>query len=223
MDAKLTKLPPLLRSMIRVTDGCWYAFNTLGKPTALFWNVETNLSTPIPAFVFQTFGGTHQKGQRFVRTCGHNMCVNPVHMLQATPENRLIDYIERRGNDECWPWIGAQSVDGYGVITAHGKVKHAHRAAYERAHGRIPDGLVIRHMCNNPLCCNPKHLQRGTRKDNSEDIVKSGLSFLMGRHEGDTEAVDAAVADVIGGMTASAAARKHGCSRVSVWRRMNPK
>lgn len=33
----------------------------------------------------------------------------------------------------------------------------------------IPEGLVIRHMCHTPRCCNPQHLQCGTNADNYDD------------------------------------------------------
>lgn len=35
----------------------------------------------------------------------------------------------------------------------------AHRVAYEKHYGRIPDGLVIDHLCRNGLCINPVHLE----------------------------------------------------------------
>ena len=42
----------------------------------------------------------------------------------------------------------------------------AHRVAYEKAYGPIPEGLVIDHLCRNGLCVNPEHLEAVTRKEN---------------------------------------------------------
>jgi predicted XRE-type DNA-binding protein len=77
---------------------------------------------------------------------------------------------------ECWLWAGPVSVYGYGVyskkISEEQKVsKPAHREAYERTFGEIPDGQVIRHSCDNRKCCNPGHLSAGTHADNVLDKV----------------------------------------------------
>jgi hypothetical protein len=52
----------------------------------------------------------------------------------------------------------------------------AHRFIYEKNHGPIPDGLVIRHTCDNKKCINPAHLIIGTQKENLQDC------FDRGRH-----------------------------------------
>lgn len=66
----------------------------------------------------------------------------------------------------CWLWIGAAGRLGYGNFWIGGKnFQPAHRYAYERAHG--PAGpLEIDHLCRNPSCVNPKHLEAVTHKVN---------------------------------------------------------
>lgn len=58
----------------------------------------------------------------------------------------------------------------------------AHRIAYELTHGEdSAKGKVVRHKCDNPLCCNPNHLELGTHKDNMNDKMKRGRGrFLKG-------------------------------------------
>jgi len=50
----------------------------------------------------------------------------------------------------------------------------AHRASYLLNKGKIPDGLVVRHRCDNPICVNPDHLTVGTQKDNMQDCLQRG-------------------------------------------------
>ncbi len=78
-----------------------------------------------------------------------------------------------RGEDDCWPWHGGTFLkDGYGRVKFLEVDDHAHRIAYKEHVGSIPEGLVIRHSCDNPICCNYKrHLLLGTVKDNSQDAV----------------------------------------------------
>ncbi len=83
----------------------------------------------------------------------------------------------RRSDHQCWPWQGATRGMGYGQIAefVNGtrKTKATHRLAWEFAMGPIPRGLVVRHVCHNPACCNPSHLMLGTHKDNFQDKIKA--------------------------------------------------
>lgn len=77
--------------------------------------------------------------------------------------------------DECWNWKGGQQSKGYGSFgVGGGKTALAHRVAYEFERGPIPDGLLVRHRCDNRLCCNPAHLELGTIADNNRDAVERG-------------------------------------------------
>lgn len=77
----------------------------------------------------------------------------------------------------CWEYNGSRTVQGYGRISVKGVTKKAHRVAYESVHGPIPEGMVIRHTCDNPPCVNPDHLIIGTHQDNADDMVSRGRSF----------------------------------------------
>lgn len=66
--------------------------------------------------------------------------------------------------------------DGHATIRTGGKEKYAHRIAYEQAFGEIPEGLVVRHKCDNPNCINPNHLELGTHGDNVKDRMERGRS-----------------------------------------------
>lgn len=74
----------------------------------------------------------------------------------------------------CWLWKGQRRGRGYGVIAVHHRKRYAHRMAWELTHGPIPEGLQIMHICDNPPCVNPAHLQLGSPKDNSVDAMNKG-------------------------------------------------
>lgn len=70
---------------------------------------------------------------------------------------------------ECWVWQGAKKTGtGYGYFHAvSGTTVRAHRWAYEQMVGPIPDGLQLDHLCRNPSCVNPSHLDPVTAKVNT--------------------------------------------------------
>lgn len=88
---------------------------------------------------------------------------------------RYADRVTPGEPDACWEWTGAVASRGYGHTHFRGEHVYAHRAAYESIHGvGSADGLVVRHKCDNPPCCNPAHLLIGTHKDNMADMWERG-------------------------------------------------
>lgn len=92
--------------------------------------------------------------------------------------------------DNCWNWTAAKVTDGYGVITIDGKHVMAHRFSYQIHKGPIPPGLVVDHMCHNPACVNPQHLQAVTHKQNCENQAgphrdnRTGVRGVIKHHNG---------------------------------------
>jgi DNA-binding transcriptional regulator YiaG len=92
--------------------------------------------------------------------------------------------VDKRGPDECWPWIGWRNTNGYGRFELFGKAYYAHRAVFSLAYPEVQLDLnapaskhahgFIRHKCDNPICCNPAHLELGTHADNMRDKVERG-------------------------------------------------
>lgn len=88
-------------------------------------------------------------------------------------------YLKEDVQTGCIEWIGHRVRGGYGQVNKDGKDAYAHRVAYERQHGEIPDGLRVLHRCDNPPCCNPDHLFLGTHADNMRDKAAKGRSASM--------------------------------------------
>jgi len=82
----------------------------------------------------------------------------------------------------CWEWAGALNANGYGTFRKGGKVNAAHRVSYTIHVGAIPEGLLVRHKCDNPPCVNPAHLELGTQAQNVEDMVMRRRNRVGERH-----------------------------------------
>ena len=83
----------------------------------------------------------------------------------------LYSRIEINNKTGCYEWTRNINSRGYGQFWYKGKMHLAHRAMYEVHNNKIPKGLVIRHSCDNPKCCNPNHLIVGSHKENMKDMV----------------------------------------------------
>lgn len=83
--------------------------------------------------------------------------------------------------------MGATNAKGYGQSgfynQTNGKPEGSyltHRIAWTLGHNpnatrvEVPSGLLVRHTCDNPPCCNPAHLITGTQAQNTADMMERG-------------------------------------------------
>lgn len=77
----------------------------------------------------------------------------------------------------CWEFIGQiKGVDGNErpYFSYGGKKYFAYRVVFDLFHPDNPleKDEVVRHTCDNSICCNPTHLERGTHQENMDDMKK---------------------------------------------------
>jgi len=132
------------------------------------------------------------------------------HSLAYDPDETVRRFTEkytRRGPNECWP-VKNPGYQGYKSFDVNRQKMRMHRFSYEHFVGPIPDGMEVRHKCDNPSCVNPKHLEIGTHADNMADMAirQRGQRILT---SSDVEEIRSAFAGVEGrsGLAVSLAKR----------------
>lgn len=114
----------------------------------------------------------------------------------------------------CWLWTG-QTHMGYGYFWDGRTMARAHRWAYKRFVGDVPEGLVLDHKCRVRSCVNPDHLEPVTNQENGRRGIK-----VQGERHGNsrltTEDVREIRRRVASGMTHAIAGEPFGASRIHV-------
>ena len=108
----------------------------------------------------------------------------PIPTLSEDDKQRFFSKIKISGPDDCHEWGFCQNGYGYGVWRLRRVTYISTRISYFISTGVQPGNLRVCHRCDNPGCCNPKHLFLGTSKDNSQDMVKKGRSRRGSSHSG---------------------------------------
>lgn len=110
------------------------------------------------------------------------------------PKKQTVDglwtRIDVQSLDKCWPWLGGLYKSGHGQAWWHGKSYCAHRLALwtlglldspSAPLDRKGPGFAL-HECDNPVCCNPTHIELGTYKKNVNDAYIRGLTRSGFKH-----------------------------------------
>jgi hypothetical protein len=115
--------------------------------------------------------------------------------VNGNDTKRLWEKIEVGAASDCWPFSGRKTKQGYGQFWANGRLQYAHRAALIASTGMEPEGKFALHSCDNPPCCNPKHLRWGTHSENLRDAharnperrkISHRVGAVTGRRNGST-------------------------------------
>ena len=150
-------------------------------------------------------------------------------VLLASLTARFWKRVDKRGPDDCWPWVGSVDGGGYGTIFNRLGKPHApektHRVSWEIANGRsVPSGVHVCHKCDNPPCCNPSHLFLGTATENALDREQKGRGGdrrLFGSRNGSavltSESAIAIIAAINAGESQTSVAKRFGVDRKTVF------
>lgn len=106
------------------------------------------------------------------------------HRKGSAFERRFWSKTAISGADDCWLWNGTKLSNGYGQFWDGKKIRLAHRCSFVYTHGKIPDGGLVLHKCDNPRCVNPRHLFVGSHHDNAKDMISKGRSLFGRRANG---------------------------------------
>jgi hypothetical protein len=113
------------------------------------------------------------------------------------PVKKFWSRVEKRGEDECWKWLGSFDKDGYGQMR-NGVLRiqdRAHKFSARLHFGEIPKGMCVCHACDNRWCSNPKHLFFGSALDNQNDKVAKNR-HAKGEQQGHSKLTEVMIAEI---------------------------
>lgn len=99
-------------------------------------------------------------------------------------------------SDDCIEWPFALVPAGYGSAYLNGNTICAHRLSF-MIHRYDPGDLFVLHSCDNPRCCNPRHLRAGTHQDNMNDKNSRGRgNYFRGEQTSQSKIKEQDVRDI---------------------------
>lgn len=125
---------------------------------------------------------------------------------------RFLSHLEVCPKSGCWLWKSYKTPRGYGSMGMPGqRPEIASRVSWRLYRGRIPEGMLVCHLCDVPACCNPDHLFLGTPQDNRLDALQ--------KHGGGNSKLtwDEVFAIRASEESQEALAEKYGVSPKTVW------
>lgn len=96
--------------------------------------------------------------------------VSVLEYVQSKIDRLFWSHVDK--TESCWLWTAGKT-RGYGYLglkhyTLEKPVRiSAHRLSWQLFVGSIPDGMQIDHLCKNPSCVRPDHLEVVTPKENN--------------------------------------------------------
>ena len=104
--------------------------------------------------------------------------------MSRWPERTMAErfWAKVQKTDTCWFWMAHIDAKGYGKFQlSTAKSARAHRVALLLS-GRDPAGRVVDHLCRNPQCVNPAHLELVTAAENTARGVRAQQTHCRRGH-----------------------------------------
>lgn len=143
----------------------WWEANT-DVPFGCCW-CGCGLRTWVPKYTHKNRGQIQGLPCRY--TSGHQSR-SRVRKNHIEPQEFSVE--DRGYSSPCWIWQGVYSNTGYGSIGGNG----AHKVAYEQYNEKVPQGLDLDHLCMQPGCVHPLHMEVVTRAENARRKPGNKLS-----------------------------------------------
>lgn len=117
-----------------------------------------------------------------VKRTGHPGPTGPLLVHRPFPESLIMRLRFMPPNSMptgCIEFTGPLGTNGRGQIKVGKVTKSPYVALYELLVGPVPEGLELDHLCRNPPCCNPAHLEPVTH---AENMRRAGLAVTQCKH-----------------------------------------
>lgn len=98
-------------------------------------------------------------------------------------QERFASKVAEPDTNGCTLWVGLRSRQGYGRFSIGQTDHRAHKVAYEWAHGSVPVGLVLDHLCRNRACVNVAHLEAVAHAENVRRGSRANRTHCPQGHE----------------------------------------
>ncbi len=100
---------------------------------------------------------------------------SPSERYNESAKVRFLRFVRVNKVTGCWQWTGGKDAAGYGLFSYQDRRERAHRAGYVMWTGiSFEEGQVGMHLCDNPGCANPEHIQPGSHQENTQDKLSKG-------------------------------------------------
>lgn len=207
------------KQIVRGPD-CWLWQGGKGSPQ--LWVGDGRISAASASFFL------HYKrwpAHKLYHHCHNIRCVNPEHLyetVEPSPNDLgqlFWRHVQPAADDACWPWMQGCDDFGYGKVRYNSRSITAHRVAFFLSKGHWPK--VACHECDNPICCNPKHIVDGTYALNVQHCKERGrMRPCKGNSHGQAKLKEADVRKIrdfyAQGVPQSAIARHFGVTQTNV-------